>query len=98
MTKPSKIPEFKSIQEEAGFWDTHDTMDFADEFKTVEVTVNLKNPIAPKKVMSIRLDETDETKLKQLAETKGLPATTLARMWIKERLNNYKPLERGSAY
>ena len=34
---PSRIPEFHSIQEEAEFWDTHDTTDFEDEFKPVKV-------------------------------------------------------------
>ena len=37
-TKPSKsrIPEFKSIEEEAEFWDTHSTADFEDEFEDVD--------------------------------------------------------------
>ena len=98
MPKKSQIPDFKTYKEEAEFWDTHDVTDFMDELKPVKVTVNLKKSSAPKKVVSIRLDEPDETKLKQLAETRGLPTTTLARMWIKERLNNYKPLESGRAY
>lgn len=32
-----KEPIFKSIEEEAEFWDTHDTEEFADEFEPVEV-------------------------------------------------------------
>jgi CopG antitoxin of type II toxin-antitoxin system len=31
------IPEFKSRQEEAEFWDTHDLADYWREFKTVKV-------------------------------------------------------------
>ncbi|RJS82250.1 hypothetical protein CW713_05345 [Methanophagales archaeon] len=31
------IPIFKSVEEEAEFWDTHDTEEFADEFEPVEV-------------------------------------------------------------
>jgi len=31
------IPILKSIEEEAEFWDTHDTEEFADEFEPVEV-------------------------------------------------------------
>ncbi len=27
-TKPSRIPEFASIKEEAAFWDTHSTADY----------------------------------------------------------------------
>jgi hypothetical protein len=39
--KKSKIPEFKSIAEEAAFWDTHDTTEFEDEFEDVEVEMPL---------------------------------------------------------
>ena len=35
--KKSRIPEFKTIEEEAEFWDTHDTTDYEDEFKPVKV-------------------------------------------------------------
>lgn len=33
-----ELPRFKSIEEEAEFWDTHDTEEFAEEFEAVEVT------------------------------------------------------------
>lgn len=29
----SRIPEFKTIEEEAEFWDTHSTTEFEDEFE-----------------------------------------------------------------
>jgi hypothetical protein len=32
-----RLPEFKSIEEEAEFWDTHDTTDFEEEFKPAKV-------------------------------------------------------------
>ena len=31
------IPKFKTLEEEAEFWNTHDTADFEDEFKPVQV-------------------------------------------------------------
>jgi CopG antitoxin of type II toxin-antitoxin system len=31
------IPAFNNIEEEAEFWDTHDTTEFEDEFKPVKV-------------------------------------------------------------
>ena len=36
-----RIPSFANIEEEAEFWDTHDTADFADELVPVEVTIGL---------------------------------------------------------
>jgi hypothetical protein len=43
--KKSQIPEFKTIAEEAAFWDTHDTTDFEDEFEEIEV--EFKGPYEP---------------------------------------------------
>ncbi len=37
--RPSRIPTFQTYQEEAEFWDTHDTTDFEDEFRPVTVRV-----------------------------------------------------------
>ena len=34
-----RIPPFHNIEEEATFWDTHDTADFLGEFTPVELTV-----------------------------------------------------------
>lgn len=35
--KKSRIPEFKSLEEAAEFWDTHSTADFEDEFEPAEL-------------------------------------------------------------
>jgi hypothetical protein len=49
MTKQkSKIPIFKTIQEEAEFWDTHDTMDFIEEFTPVKVKFDLTPAPSPR--------------------------------------------------
>ena len=44
MKKKSKIPKFKSIEEEASFWDTHSFVDFEDEMEDVEIVFDLKEP------------------------------------------------------
>ena len=78
----SKIPDFKSRQEMAEFWDTHDFTDYWDEFKPVKIRF-AKNLSAG---LHIRLDPTTLTKLREKAQEKGIGPTTLARMWIKEHL------------
>ena len=80
--KRSRIPDFKSREEEAEFWDTHDTTDFEDEFKPVKVRFakNLSESI------NIRFDPTTLESLRTLAKEKGIGPTTLARMWILEHL------------
>jgi predicted DNA binding CopG/RHH family protein len=81
---PCRIPEFHSIEEEAEFWDTHDTTDFEDEFKPVKVRFarNLSEGI------TIRLDAETLAQLRTQAHEKGIGPTTLARMWILEHLRS----------
>jgi predicted DNA binding CopG/RHH family protein len=78
----SRIPEFTSYQEEAEFWDTHDTADFEDEFKPVRVRIakNLSEGI------TIRLDPETLQKVRILAKEKGVGPTVLIRMWVMEHL------------
>jgi hypothetical protein len=82
VTRKNRIPEFRSREEEAKFWDTHDTTDFEQEFKPVRVKFakNLSRPIP------VRLDVETWQKLQLRARRKGIGATTLVRMWIIERL------------
>lgn len=79
-----KLPRFKSIEEEAEFWDTHSFADYIDEFEEVKEPIFVK---PRKRVVSLRLDQETVTLLERLAEEKGLPYTTLVRMWLKERLH-----------
>ncbi len=80
----SRIPDFKTRQEMAEWWDTHDLADYQDEFKTVKVNVakNLSEGI------TIRLDPKTLNKLRSKAHKKGIGPTTLARMWIMENLQS----------
>jgi hypothetical protein len=78
----SRIPEFSSREEEAAFWDTHDTTDFEDEFKPVKVRVakDLGH------ILQIPFDSKDMRALSASAEEKGTDVITLARGWVLERL------------
>ncbi|MDQ3655169.1 MAG: BrnA antitoxin family protein [Chloroflexota bacterium] len=78
-----RIPSFKNIEEEAEFWDTHDTADFPDEFELVNVTIG--GDLAER--LTIRLDGADRAELTRRARAKGVGPSTLVRMWVKERLD-----------
>ncbi len=82
--KKTKIPEFKNIQEEAEFWDTHDVVDYLDEMRPVKV--KFAKPL--EHVFTVRFDGGTLTDLQTEASKKGISAGTLIRMWVKERLNN----------
>lgn len=71
-----------SRDEVAAFWDTHSAADYWDELRPIKVRVakNLSEGI------TIRFDEKTLSRLRNKAEKKGIGPTTLARMWILDRL------------
>jgi len=83
----NKIPMFKTIQEEAEFWDTHDTTDFEDEFKPVKVSYKPKM----EQGITVRFPIDDLQKLRAIANRKRVGVTTLIRMLSLEFLNSKNP-------
>jgi hypothetical protein len=81
--KENKIPEFKSLGEEAVFGDTHDTTEFEEEFDEIEV--EFESPLL-RRGITIILDEPYLSQLKKLAERDHSEAAFIAREWVIERL------------
>ncbi|MEW5989122.1 MAG: CopG family antitoxin [Chloroflexota bacterium] len=81
----SRIPSFKTVEEEAAFWDTHSSVEFEDELEVVTDVIFVKAR-PRKRGLTVRLDEDTLTRLAQQAQEKGVGPSTLARMWILERL------------
>ena len=78
-----KIPKFKSDQEAAQFWDTHSLIEFEDDLELVKEKVFVK---PEKQVMTIRVDKKLANAMKAIAREKGINYSTLARMWLIERV------------
>ncbi len=78
----TKIPKFKTYEEEVRFWDNHSIADFRKELKKTKVTV--KKPL--KMVFTVRLDQKTVKDLDSVAQEKGIGPRTLARMWLLEKL------------
>lgn len=75
------IPPFKSLEEEANFWDSHSMVDDIEEgalvgFHQANKTGTLTIRFQPKYLEMLRRD----------AFKKGMGPTTLVRMWVLERL------------
>ena len=87
--KKSKIPKFKSIEEEARFWDTHSFTDFEDETEDVEIIWEVDKP--RDETLVLRVQKGFKDRLKRTARKKGLNVSTLARMWLMEKLQTTKP-------
>jgi len=90
-TRDRGIPSFRSVAEEAAFWDSHDSADFEYEF--TEATDVRFARAAPKKGITVRLEEASLEQLTQEARQQGIHPSTLARMWILEHLNRGQPAE-----
>lgn len=82
--KPNPIPPFETLEEEAKFWDTHDTSLLG------KVSLN-KLPILEKEkqeALTVRLQKSVKLRLERIARQKGIGPTTLVRMWLVEKLQS----------
>ncbi len=82
----AKTPKFASDQEEADFWDTHDSTNYMDD--TVEIDAVIIDARPNKSPISLRLEPETIARLKEVAGRKGIGYQTLIRMWVLERLNS----------
>lgn len=81
---PSRIPEFRTIEEAAEFWDTHDSTEFEDEFEAVDDVRFV--PAGPKTPYTVELDDKTIAKLELRAKEEGVEAAVLAGVWIREHV------------
>jgi hypothetical protein len=77
-----RIPAFNNVEEEAAFWDSHNITDFLEESTPVEISVGQELG----ERLTVRLDRTDRVAQANRARAKGVGPSTLAWMWLKERL------------
>lgn len=86
--KTKQIPQFKSIQEEALFWDTHALTDYWGPMEEV----SLEYVPAPRKAESItiRLEPELKRRLEQVARQNNLSLSTFSRLWLIDRLKDQK--------
>ena len=88
--KIKPLHPFKTLNEEAKFWDTHDTSSL---FKDSRTHLSKLPKIEPAKdfvkdeILTIRVQSLVKEKIKEIARIKGLNPTTLARMWLMEKLS-----------
>ena len=82
---PKKIPRFKNYEEEANFWDTHDTSTVFDKWKRAHVT--FAKPL--KHLISIRIDMSLLSGLQTMAAKKHMPYQTLIHSILAEKLHEW---------
>lgn len=85
--KPKEpIPKFKSYEEEAEFWDTHDVTDYWDDFAPTQLSSN-GNLVEG---LFIRLDSETLMHIRNAAAACDVSPSALAEKWIHERLSEVR--------
>ena len=84
--KKSKFPNFDKMtyEEEANWWDSHDLGDYWHDMEDVEIVFDFKKP--RDKTLIVRLQKEMKDRLEKVARSRGLNMSTLARMWLIEKL------------
>lgn len=82
--KSKAIPRFKSEDKEREFWATHDTTEYFDFSKPVELDLSELKPST--KSITIRLPESLLATLKSLAHKRDVPYQSLMKIFLAERV------------
>jgi len=81
-TRVELIPEeFASYEEAAEFWDTHDTTDYPDAFRTVEVVTRFR-----RRCYEIEVEADVIKTLQAQAQKKGVTISRLASDLLRQQL------------
>jgi hypothetical protein len=86
------IPDFKSLEEEAHFWDTHDTTEYAweDLDETIEAAGPLKASVekrrAERLAALLKLEPKQLRATRRIAQRRGISSEVLIKTWIDEGL------------
>ena len=83
MKRPKPISPFKTLEEEAEYWDTHSVVDDWDESRMVKL---IYKPEPKKAVIHVKVGEGLKEKIEQVAKTKDISVSSLIRMWAVEKL------------
>jgi len=78
----AKLPKFKSLDEAAEFWDTHDFEDYVDETEPVAFAVRIPRR---KTTLQIPLDLRVYERIEALAAKRRVPVEKLVATWLKEK-------------
>lgn len=88
-----KIPEFKTEEEEARFWDTHSPLDYPGEFSEVKDPFEFASSLLKKvtesrkerkRQLTLRMGQRQIDLAKVIARYRGLGYQTLMRIWVIE--------------
>jgi len=77
------IPKFKNEEEEAEFWSTHDTSEYFDVSKPIQI--NFSNLKPTTKTISLRLPVSLLQRIRNLANKKDVPYQSLMKIFLDQK-------------
>lgn len=78
------IPNFKTEQEAAAFWETHDSADYIDWSKAVSASLPNLKPTT--EAISLRLPAPLLSRIKELANEQDVPYQSLMKIYLNDRV------------
>lgn len=74
------VPNFKNLEEEVEFWETHDLTEYRDYWREVkDVKINLDS-------RRLRLENDLAQKIGRIARQRGVSSETLMNLWLQQKL------------
>ncbi len=95
MRRPKPIKPFKTLEEEANFWDTHDISPLFDNPRVPLSKLPLLES-EKEDTLVVRIQTSIKADMNKIAKSRGLSTSTLARMWLIEKLQSYLKRARAS--
>ena len=84
-TKLKTIPNFKTDDEEARFWETHDTTEYIDWSKAI-MNPSFPNLKMSTKTITFRVTASLLDSLKMIANKKDVPYQSLMKIYLDEKV------------
>ncbi len=84
MNTVKQMPTFKNEQEEADFWATHDTTEYFDTSKPVEIDFSHLKPST--KSITLRLPVSLLQSIRKIANKKDVPYQSLMKIFLDEKV------------
>ena len=87
----SEIPEFKSDEEAAAWFDTHDTSEQMQMMEAAELPFKVARTNFPTRPVDVRVRSDHLDAIQELAERQGVPYQMLIQRWLLEKLSQEAP-------
>jgi predicted DNA binding CopG/RHH family protein len=83
MTKNKKIPNLKTYEEMAEFWDNHDLTDYWDQTEPTQFEISLR----ARRRYLVPVDRNLLQRIQRIAQIRGIATESLVNLLLEQHLN-----------